>query len=216
MDSFYPFIPFDSPASIFIRHAERYELDFKSDSLLVPLTPAGRLSAFRFGETFSALLPVRIFHSPVDRCRETAEEIFKGIKSRGGQASLEGPVPELGGAALKGNRQDLVREMERLGDSFVREWMEERIRPGLMISFHEFALRMLRVSVNQLSSGKAVFINVTHDRNIMSLREHFLGIRHEDAGVPGFLKGIAVMNGPVPGRYRILYRDREAVTDLPD
>lgn len=216
MDSFYPFIPFESPASLFIRHGERYELNFKSDSLLVPLTPKGRLDSFRFGETFPAVLPVRIYHSPVSRCRETAEEIFNGIRNRGGQASLEGPVPELGGAAVKGNREELLREMERLGDSFVREWMEERIRPGLMISFHELALRMLRISGRQLSGEKAVFINVTHDRNIMAFLEHFLGLRHEDTGVPEFLTGTAVLKIPVPGKYRILYRDLEAVIDLPD
>lgn len=65
-----------------IRHAEsmgNIETDEDFDKTNPPLTPHGRAQAKALGERFAGLKEYTLYASPLDRARETAEQISKNI-----------------------------------------------------------------------------------------------------------------------------------------
>lgn len=72
-------IPPSSPAAVLMRHAERYEFAKGDHGNEVLLTPQGKKDAATMGRTFGERRPV-LFHSPVERCRQTADGIGGGAQ----------------------------------------------------------------------------------------------------------------------------------------
>ena len=69
---------------LLMRHSAREYAEGVHDAKN-PLTEEGRALSLRFGENLPPNLLVRAYHSPVGRCRETAERMLSGYASKGGQ-----------------------------------------------------------------------------------------------------------------------------------
>jgi hypothetical protein len=73
---------------------------------------------------------------------------------------------------------------------FARAWFRGEISEELMMGAVESAQFGLDVVRRYHGKQGRNAVMVTHDWNIMVLKEHYLGLRHEDVGFPGFLGGV--------------------------
>src|SRR5512138_1708542 len=89
-------LPHDASAAVFLRHAQRHPIVDASDPTLAELTPVGSADAEAFGAKIAGFGCVRIFHSPVKRCRQTAECIARGVAATGCPVEIVGPEDALG------------------------------------------------------------------------------------------------------------------------
>ena len=73
-----------SKITIIIRHSQRFEPKLVDESELknanMELTPLGEEIAMIFGENLPVYRTVRLFHSPRNRCKKTAEKIHQGFR----------------------------------------------------------------------------------------------------------------------------------------
>jgi broad specificity phosphatase PhoE len=203
-----------SPCLILIRHAERFDLESSEDSSLVLLTEKGRRDAYSLGGELELLQPVDIYHSPVSRCRETAEEIHRAMKDQGRRTFLKGPALELGGFFLKGKRETLKTElMSRGNEGFTRMWFDGKLGDDLLLGMENAAGEILDYIIRRLHDTEGSSVNITHDWNIMIVREYFFGLRHEDIDIPAFLDGFSAR---VTGSsIHLRYHEHERFIPLP-
>jgi phosphohistidine phosphatase SixA len=177
--------------AIIIRHAERDPIDFMIRALEARLTPGGKSDAFRLGQSLARYYPINIYHSPVPRCTQTAECICEGITSRNAPATIAGYLLELGGPYITSTWDAVVKAIEEFGHStFIRKWFDNELPSNLIMPLPEAAHIQLDILAGQLRSGTASSINITHDWNIMILREYYFNLRHEDIGDPDYLDGV--------------------------
>lgn len=180
-----------NPAVILIRHAERGHIAHPSTGHNVLLTPKGESDARALGAVFSGCGPARIFHSPVPRCEQTAQALAEGARAAGADASVVAADSRLGGAYLV-RPTEALELAGRLGERFVRAWFDGAIPNGLFLSRRDSAAHHARVAEEHLNRDTSgVVVLVSHDWNLLTVREEFLGIRHEDAGWPEFLDHVA-------------------------
>ena len=81
-----------TPATLIIRHSERDEPEYFKDVLTADLTERGLKTAFEFGRNLPANRNYRIYHSTVKRCKETAEEIHRGIQQQEMKSQIMGSL----------------------------------------------------------------------------------------------------------------------------
>lgn len=204
-----------SPVAIIIRHAERHPIEKMADALVPTLTSKGRSDSVTLGRSLAPQGPYAIFHSPVPRCRETAECISEGMAGGGTAATLAGPLLDLGGPYITGNWDGIVAAIEQLGHSlFIRRWFDNELPAGLIMPLPQAARVQAGILAGQLRDAVTSFINITHDWNIMILREYYFHLRHEEIGDPGFLDGLLAFIEK--GRLHLRYHDRETTIAMPD
>lgn len=175
-----------------IRHAERYSINTMSDALLIPLTQKGQADAYDLGKELCHIAPVNLYHSPVPRCKQTAEKICEGLIQSAHNASVVGTLNDLGGPYIIGNWNEITMMVEHYSQSsFVRKWFNSEIDPSIIMPLPDAARNQLNILIQQLQSQNISTINVTHDWNIMILREYYFNLRHEDIGDPDYLDGLS-------------------------
>jgi len=185
-------------AVLVLRHAEREPIPDPLRPELAELTPAGMKAARELGARLVGFSHLRLFHSPVKRCRQTAECIGQGLADLGPR--IDGPfeVASLGLGYIRGAHEvaELTREH---GDHFIRLWFEGRVDARFMQDPRELARHMRghmdECLEQQAAHGRRLDIHVTHDWNLLVLREWNLGLRHEEAGWIEFLDGVAYAPG---------------------
>lgn len=195
------------PVAAMLRHAARHPIADSSRPELAELTPEGRGHARDFGAQLREFASVRLFHSPVVRCRQTAELIAQGVEGAGGRAELHGAHSELGIDYIR-NLAEAGRLHEAHGEHLVRLWFGGQVPPGILAPAPVLAamkLRFVQEHLAQLDRPGTLDLHVSHDWNILILREHFVGVRHEEAGWLNFLDGVAFR--PAGSSLRVVYRD---------
>jgi Histidine phosphatase superfamily (branch 1) len=199
--------------AIIIRHAERDPIEFMTRALEAQLTANGKADAFQLGQSLARYNPINIYHSPVPRCIQTAESIFEGIVSCNESATIVGYLLELGGPYITSTWDTVVNSIEKFGNSmFIRKWFDNELPSNLIMPLPDAAHIQLNILVNQLRSGISSSINITHDWNIMILREYYFNLRHEDIGDPEYLDGMyAYLH---QDRLHLRYHGRERILDL--
>lgn len=177
--------------SVVVRHAERHEVRSIGDSLEVGLTEKGREDSHRFGEAIRGSRTVRMFHSPAVRCRETAAGIAEGLRSNGHEVISIEESPLLCAPYLKDTC--VLRDADRLGHEFMRAWFEGRFDPRWLLPTPEAADMVLSQVIDGLATSPddRLDIHVSHDWEVVLLREELLDIRYENAGWVGYLTGLA-------------------------
>lgn len=192
------------PISFMVRHAERHPIGKMINALEVELTDHGKIEAYTLGQTLARFCPIEIFHSPVPRCKQTAEGIYNGIQSIDTRANVSGYLLELGGPYITGDWNSIAAAIEQLGDNkFLRKWFDNELPSSLIMPLPKAAHIQINILVTQLKSSTLSSVNITHDWNIMILREHYFNLRHEDIGDPDFLDGIyaTLSDGKISLRY---------------
>jgi hypothetical protein len=209
-------LPPQTHAAAFLRHAERHKILDASDPTLAEITEAGAAAAERLGARLTGFGCVRLFHSPVKRCRQTAECIARGLASRGVPAELVGPEDALGIDYILD-----LKEAGRLtvlhGDHFVRLWFTGQVSEQVIERAEKIAAYKIDHLVRRLeepcSIGRRLDLHVSHDWNIIVLRELLVGVRHEEAAWLNFLDGVVFT--PQGQGLRAMYRDRNVEVPLP-
>lgn len=189
------FIPDDRPVALMLRHAERYQITHMNNAMEPLLTEKGKDDAMRYGRELSKMAiacPLHLYHSPVERCKETAEAIQSGLESVNITSLLKGMDINLGGPYITGDWREVAASAEEVGFlNFVRMWFNGEVKSGLVLPLKEAAEQQLDVLRAHLEKNDYSTLHVTHDWNLMIMREYFFEITHEDWGVPDFLDTIA-------------------------
>jgi len=204
-------------AAAFLRHAERYPIADPTRPTEAELTPAGMAAAQRFGARLTSRARVRLFHSPVKRCRQTAEGIARGATAAGVAVEWGGPQDVLGVDYI-GDLAEAGRLTVLHGNHFIRLWFTGRIpetvvRPAVEIATAKLAYLDERLQ-DPAPAGGRLDLHVSHDWNVIILRELMLGVRHEETGWLEFLDGLAFAS-PAPGRLQAVYRKWTRTQALP-
>lgn len=209
-------LPPHASGAAFLRHAERFPIVDAADPTLAEITPNGAVAAEAFGARLEGFDCVRIFHSPVKRCRQTAECIARGLASAGRVVEIAGPEDALG--------VDYILDLKEAGrltvlhsDHFVRLWFTGQVPTTVIRDARQIAARKLGFLTERLqdpcAGGRRLDLHVSHDWNIIVLRELMLSVRHEEAGWLTYLDGVAF--ALLPDGLHAVYRDRVARKPLP-
>lgn len=198
-----------------VRHAERFPINNMANALNILLTSKGKQDAYLLGQNLSRYSPFSIYHSPVPRCKETADSIREGIVNAHQKATMDGFLLDLGGPYITGNWDVIVNSIEKMGHGvFVRKWFNNELPDDMIMSLPEAAHVQLMILVNQLRSHSNSTINVTHDWNIMIMREYYFNLRHEEIGDPDYLDGVYAFFRK--GILHLCYHDHQVTIPLPD
>lgn len=183
------------PAVALMRHSIRGPVTDLRTAPDVLLTSEGARAARRLGERLGAARPVRLVHSPIRRCAQTAESIAEGLSAIGGRVHLDGERPALGAPYVL----DFERLVEAAGQydplSFVRAWFGGRLSPGIVAEARAAARGLLDTALDELArtpSGSLGLL-VSHDWNVLLVRELYLGVRHEEVGWLDYLDGVVLV-----------------------
>lgn len=179
-------------AAILMRHAERGHFNHPAEGASVPITPKGAIDAEVLGRALAQWQCLDLSHSPVGRCRQTAEAIGRGALTEGARVTMRGEEARLGGPYML-NVPAALDKAGELGSRFVREWFDGRICYSLFKSRRDTAMEQLAIVNAQLTTvERGLAVLVTHDWNLLAVREEVFGIRHEEDRWPGFLDGIVL------------------------
>lgn len=201
--------PVDRPVAVLLRHAERFAIETPDDGWNARLTPAGHVQAEELGAALQGHT-MTCKSSPIPRCLQTAENLRRGALAAGAQIGDVAELRELAGPYLT-DATSVMQVCLAIGDrAFVRQWFDESLEMAGLMRARTAALGQLQVLVETLASAPpepALHLHFSHDWNILLIRERFLGITHEDRGMPPFLDGlIAYRDGQ---ELVVRYRDVE-------
>lgn len=190
----------DGPTVLLVRHAHRGEITDPRTGNDVPITEQGRALAVELGTMLGALLRaddrVVLAHSPVLRCGQTATAIHAGLAATTRSATVVGERGHLGGPYLLSPKPALDLAAE-LGHRFLRRWFDGDVPPGLVRPRPDAAREQVERALELLETPDRprLAVLVSHDWNLMLVREHYMGVRHEEAGWIDFLDGVAIRRG---------------------
>jgi len=182
------------PLAATLRHAERHPITDPAWPDLPELTATGRADAAAFGAALTGFERVRLFHSPVRRCQQTAECIAEGVRRIGGRAELIGACEPLG-IGYTHDRLEFGRLFEAHGETrFMRLWCDGVLPRTALDPAADCAEQIVDFIRSRLAehaaNARSLDLHVSHDINIMAVREVCLGLRHEEAGWLEFLDGV--------------------------
>ena len=183
--------PADSRLILILRHSHRNEPAPLENVNKLRLTPQGHVIAKKFGENLPKNRPIRLFHSIIWRCEETAENIHEGFQSIGGKSELKGVLEPLFDIGIQ-NRDF----REHLNYNHFREilfrWSAGFYLPEDWTPFTTYCQQAAHLIWNHgnTQSKRSIDIFVTHDWHTMSLRYGWFGLPPDEQWVR-FLGGFA-------------------------
>ena len=183
----------DGASAAILRHAARFPIVDPANPTLAEITPEGAAAAEAMGRRITGFDCLRLFHSPVKRCKQTAECVARGAQAAGLTIEYVGPEAALGVDYIL-DLAEAGRLSELHGEHFVRLWMEGQIAQNVIHATQLIAETKLTYLAGKLlepsNGGRRLDLHVSHDWNVLVLRELMLGVRHEEAGWLTFLDGI--------------------------
>lgn len=196
------------PQAVILRHAERHHVPSVMESLSVSLTEKGRQDAYQTGASIEGVDVVCLFHSPAVRCKETAEALAEGFLSAGGKVESTVETWDLCAPYLLDTM--ILKEADQQGYAFMRSWFDGKFSPEWILPTPQAADMVLGSILEGLagSDDRRLDVHVSHDWELVLLREELLGVRYEDAGWIEYLEGIWFSRQG--GRYQAANRDRSS------
>ena len=182
---------FDSKTILIIRHSQRFEPKFTDENQYMELTPQGRTIAKLFGTKLPKRKTVRLFHSPVNRCKETAEEIHTGFRKIGGEAIFKGECKAVWGIGM--NKQFFMSELQKYRHRVVFfRWVSGFYNIEEMPSLVQYCQKGADVILNQLklAPDNGLDIYVSHDWHTTAFRYGWFGLPPHDKWID-YLGGFA-------------------------
>jgi len=165
----------NKPAVMIIRHSERANIEKQSEMWAMGLTDAGREASRGFGQLLPEKRSIFVYHSPVARCRETAECILEGAKSTGIKAEARGDL-----SLLKGPKSD----WDKFGDILIRDWPNSinywlcgRYSSSIVEPSLDYSKRASMELDTELGPNpNTLILYVAHDMPILALLFHWFGV----------------------------------------
>jgi len=166
----------NSPAVLILRHSEREEPDKFKDILEAKLTLRGQQAAFEFGRSLPSNRKYIIYHSPIERCQVTAEQIHEGIASRLVPSTVKGVLDSI--SDIKTNRKEISKIIERDYPNFLFYWIANFYPTDVVESSFSISKRISKDIDKHFKSAddNTVFIYITHDWQVTGVFFHFSAI----------------------------------------
>jgi hypothetical protein len=207
------------PAIIHIRHTERPGMSGPNSDILLS-TPAGKQAANEFGEGLPRDRRYRLYHTLIDRSRESAESIRDGINRRGGEAELAGVFPFRTAFDPKAMDDYIDYMMKRCGDEdeavveMMNRWLAGLAPQNVFRPSIEFARMIAEYAQQRLrtASPDTVDIYVTHDTWVGACLFHWFALPMPLGGVR-FLDGYLMQ--PLEGEMAVWYRGEATRMEYP-
>ncbi|NLT38568.1 MAG: histidine phosphatase family protein [Methanomassiliicoccus sp.] len=196
-----------------VRHADRPPIATVTESLGVGLNEKGRENARRFGEGIAGERQVRFFHSPAVRCRETAEAMSVGLAGNGNKVLSCTETWDLCAPYLLDDRT--LEVADRLGHGFIRAWFNGEIDKEWILPAPDASDKVLHPILERLTDPcgtTRLDIHVSHDWELILLRDTLFGTQYEQDGWIGYLDGMVFMKDG--GKLTALWGEAETEIDL--
>jgi len=176
------------PAGLFIRHAERPEV--QRHSTYNGLSMSGFSQALEAGRSIGG--EWQLLHSPVPRCMQTAICFGWGLAMAGGKGHPPACEPWLAGQLLYHDHDKAMDLLFSVGiQKFMMAWRNGQIplavAPPLEVVGAALAARVREA----LQKSRCPVLMVTHDMNILQFT-HAIGIPFETHSQPDFMDGVSV------------------------
>jgi len=212
-------LEFGRPALIHIRHTERPGVTGPNSNTLLS-TPIGREASIEFGEELSRNRSYRIYHTLVDRSRETAEAICDGIRRNGAEVEIAGVFPFRTVYDPQAMDDYIDRVVKRCGDEdtavaeMMNRWLAGLSPPDVFRPSIEFARMVAEYAILRLETGTSdtIDVYVTHDTWVGATLFHWFGIPIPLDGV-GFLDGYLMQ--PLEEEMAVWFRGRAMRIEYP-
>ena len=161
---------------IVIRHSAREEPQEVTEVFKASLTELGKRAAFEFGNNLPKDKIYQIYHSTIDRCKETAIYIDKGINHKNGKTQFKGEMENL--TTIKTIREKFIEYIRQDSRLFLDHWFaghypQEEIEPAMNIA-QRTALEISQNSLN--TESNVIDIYITHDFHVMVYLFYWAGI----------------------------------------
>ncbi len=202
------------PTLLFLRHSAReYSEDFKDD-MNCQLTPIGRKVAQDFGTRLNPKKKYRIFHSPVQRCKDTGMLIQEGLQSIGGNVQFKDAVLSL--VKFLGVQEGFPKYYKRDSMQVMNYWLANFYPSWEMEPSVHLVQRCILDCLKNLKECESggVDIYVGHDLTVLVLLFHLGGILATDTWI-SYLDGFALQVLQEEKKLRILFGDREILAPFP-
>ncbi|MEM2902163.1 MAG: histidine phosphatase family protein [Candidatus Bathyarchaeia archaeon] len=188
-----------------IRHAARSD-PTGDDYYHLPLLPEGLEASLEFGKALPEGRLIKIYHSPVPRCGDTAKHIFEGASSAGRSVQFMG-VREFLSPGFMLKPREIVREIEKVGfEVFARRWLNGEVDERVMDDPWKVTSQLIaevKSLLQEEDNSFALHVYVSHDWNILAVRDLYLKVRHEEEGWPDYLDGLIFsLNGDFTVRWK--------------
>jgi len=169
--------PNKSNIAVILRHSHRDNIKDAETSSKVRLTSEGKEFAKYFGKSLPKKRHINIYHSNVNRCRETALGIQSGLKEKSKERSVKGYLSIL--SDLNSDGLFIAEEMMKYGGKeFLIRWKEEYYPSKKIMNFNNYYQKAAKEIWNHLLTSKNYLLNlyITHDLHLTALKLGWFGI----------------------------------------
>jgi hypothetical protein len=183
--------PKDKKIIMIIRHSHRYDSNNLWEHEKDTLTPLGHEIAREFGEHLPKNRHIRLFHSKVERCRETASNIHKGFLENNGSSEVIGSLKLLFDIEI--SREDFYREAKKYPlNHLLYRWAAGLYPESMVLPFKKYIIKAANEIWNKIDKApqRGIDIHVSHDFILMCLRLGWFGLNTGEK-YPSFLSGFA-------------------------
>lgn len=162
-------------AMLFLRHSHRLDGKSWEEIRQLRLTDIGKQAAIEFGEQLPRDKQIRLYYSPIERCKETAECLAIGIKNNGGSVQEIKEMRILG--EYLGNGDGIGELFTRDRKQFVNYWAANHYPPQIIEPLGDYSKRTAEITwkVHQSAQKHALDIFITHDTTILGLEFGWFG-----------------------------------------
>jgi broad specificity phosphatase PhoE len=176
---------------VIIRHAERENILSPSTSHKALLTMEGKANARLFGSRLPTQKSIRIFHSPVERCKQTVDNIVFNIPED--VYENKGVHPYSGCSYIKDSEGFNEAIFKLGGIEFVRQWVGGKIESSIIDPWRKSVVNMLSGLIDLHKAGNgSIDLHVTHDMNILLLMNLIKDLTSNDFEWPYYLEGCII------------------------
>jgi broad specificity phosphatase PhoE len=181
--------PLSSSVGLILRHSRRNEPSVWDKNQNMELTKEGIQMAHLFGSKLPESKELILFHSGVDRCRETAEYIQRGFSDNGGKSIVKGECLLLRGIGL--DEHLFIEELKKYPlIEVIMRWTTGLYPEDQWPSFKKYCQHSAKIiwPFIQNQDPNTLSIFVTHDIHSIILRYGWFGF-------PLDLRGIDYLGG---------------------
>jgi len=202
------------PAIMHIRHTERPRTSPGEDPRS---TESGLMAAYEFGASLPTGWRYRLWHTYIERSRETCLAVMSGLESVEAECRLAGTIPvdtilDPVGFHLEQSRRQVVEDTDESALTYLKHWLGGLYPPSVVRPSMEFAQMVARTMLRDLREG-SFHVLVSHDTWVAALMHHWLGVPPPPDWV-NFLDGFVLELNPLAPT--LVTKDGVTETNLPD
>jgi phosphohistidine phosphatase SixA len=163
------------------------------DNLDYQLTPMGREIAVKFGENLPNDRFIRLFHSSVNRCKETAEKILVGFEDIGGKGEIKGEFSPLFDIGV--TPEFMLKEIRRNNPyNFFYRWVAGCYPSDNITPLLEYSQNAAHLIWKKLDSApeRGIDIHISHDLHVLALRLGWFGFPLQKKWI-SYIGGLALV-----------------------